>query len=145
MYGNKKVACVIPAFNEEKLIRKTLLSTPASFDFVIVVNDKSTDKTAAATEESRRNDNRIFLINHEVNQGVGGAIATGYKKAFELGADVAVVMAGDGQMDPADLPNLLEPILAGRADYSKGNRLFTGEAYSKIPRVRDLGTAILTL
>jgi len=85
------------------------------------------------------------LIQHEVNQGVGGAIATGYKWCREHEIDVTVVMAGDAQMDPADLPTLLEPVIAGTVDYAKGNRLFTGDAWNQIPKVRYLGNSAMSL
>jgi glycosyltransferase involved in cell wall biosynthesis len=80
-----------------------------------------------------------------MNQGVGGAIATGYKWCRDHEVDVAVVMAGDAQMDPADLPTLLAPIVEDRADYAKGNRLFTGDAWNQIPRVRYLGNSAMSL
>ena len=76
--------------------------------------------------------------------GVGGAIITGYKWARDTGIDISVVMAGDGQMDPEDLPKLLDPVVEGRVDYSKGNRLFTGTAWRVIPKTRYLGNAILS-
>jgi len=76
---------------------------------------------------------------------VGGAIATGYEWCRDHGGDVAVVMAGDAQMDPADLPVLLDPVVAREADYAKGNRLFTGDAWNQIPRVRYLGNAAMSL
>jgi glycosyltransferase involved in cell wall biosynthesis len=85
------------------------------------------------------------VLRHERNQGVGGAIATGYEWVRDHGYDVAVVMAGDAQMDPADLPALLDPVVTGRVDYAKGNRLFTGEAWKVIPRVRYLGNSMLSL
>ena len=72
-------------------------------------------------------DQRVRLIVHAVNQGVGGAIATGYKAALADGMDCTVVMAGDGQMDPADFAAICEPVLSGRYDYAKGNRLFDQE------------------
>jgi glycosyltransferase involved in cell wall biosynthesis len=84
------------------------------------------------------------LIRHETNQGVGGAISTGYKWARDNDIDVAVVMAGDGQMNPKDLPNILDPIVDGNTDYTKGNRLFTGEAYKKIPKIRYFGNSALS-
>jgi glycosyltransferase involved in cell wall biosynthesis len=90
-------------------------------------------------------DDRIHLIEHKVNRGVGGAIVTGYKKACDLNMDVAVVMAGDAQMDPGDLLNLIEPVCRGQVDYAKGNRLFTGEAWKMIPKVRYIGNAFLSL
>ena len=99
--------------------------------------------TSSRTYQKR--DGRVVLINHEFNQGVGGAIATGYKWARDHGIDVAVVMAGDGQMAPEDLPNLLDPVVSGEVDYSKGNRLISGEAFKKIPRIRYFGNSVLSL
>ncbi|MGE0082889.1 MAG: glycosyltransferase family 2 protein, partial [Desulfococcaceae bacterium] len=93
----------------------------------------------------REKNDKIILIKHEANQGVGGAIASGYKWARDNHVDMAVVMAGDGQMDPRDLPILLNPVAEDGYDYSKGNRLVTGEAYNKIPKVRYFGNAFLSL
>lgn len=92
-----------------------------------------------------RQPKRVVLIRHEVNQGVGGAIATGYKAALAERFDVTVVMAGDAQMDPDELPEIVGPVARGECDYTKGNRLFSGEAWDMIPRVRYLGNAILSL
>ncbi|RLB11959.1 MAG: glycosyltransferase family 2 protein, partial [Deltaproteobacteria bacterium] len=104
-----------------------------------------TDNTAKVVEEYAKRDKRIVLLRHKKNKGVGGAIATGYKWARDHDFDIAVVMAGDAQMDPEDLPDILDPVAEGKADYSKGNRLFTGEAYKKIPKLRYLGNAALSL
>jgi len=109
------------------------------------VNDCSKDKTAEVVESLQTQFNKIVLINHTVNQGVGAAIATGYKWARDHDIDIATVMAGDAQMDPDDLPALLDPVVEGVADYSKGNRLASGEAYKKIPKIRYFGNSILTL
>ena len=80
-----------------------------------------------------------------MNQGVGGAIITGYKKAVERGIDITAVMAGDNQMDPRDLKNIVEPVAKGAVDYTKGNRLFQGDAWKMIPRYRYLGNSLLSL
>ncbi len=85
------------------------------------------------------------MIEQPKNQGVGAAITTGYRRAVEIGIDVVAVMAGDGQMDPNDLTLIIDPVITGKADYSKGNRLFTGEAWSKTPHVRYLGNAFLSM
>jgi hypothetical protein len=90
-------------------------------------------------------DKRITLIEHETNLGVGGAIASGYKRARDNELDVTAVMAGDGQMDPDDLINVINPIVSGAADYSKGNRLFFGDAWKMIPHYRYLGNSFLSL
>lgn len=145
MYKEKSVAVVIPCYNEGTQIMKVLETMPAIVDWMVVVNDLSKDNTAEVVEEARKQNKRVVLINHEVNQGVGGAIATGYKWAAEHAVDVAVVMAGDGQMDPSDLPALLDPVVSGEVDYCKGNRLNTRDAFEKIPKVRYFGNSILSL
>jgi len=114
-------------------------------DTIIVVDDKSNDTTAEIIKEIAEGDRRVILIQHEVNQGVGGAIVTGYKKAVELEIDVTAVMAGDGQMDPNDLTNILDPVANGDADYTKGNRLFQGDAWNMIPHHRYFGNSFLSL
>ncbi|HQU35188.1 MAG TPA: glycosyltransferase, partial [Anaerolineales bacterium] len=85
---------------------------------------------------AKRKPKKVVLIRHEINQGVGGAIASGYMWCRDHDIDIAAVMAGDAQMDPDDLPAVIEPILADRADYSKGNRLVTGDAWNTIPKIR---------
>jgi glycosyltransferase involved in cell wall biosynthesis len=144
MRENFTIGVVIPAYNEEKLILKTLSGIPDYVDKIIVVNDNSGDRTAEIVREAGKKDKRIFLINHDSNKGVGGAISTGYIFCRDNQIDIAVVMAGDNQMDPEDLPTLLEPIIQDKTDYAKGNRLLTGEAWNKIPRVRYLGNSALS-
>ena len=110
MYKGLSIAAVVPAHNEEELIVKTVGSMPPLVDRVIVVDDASTDATAEQALATA--DPRLELVRHERNTGVGGAIVSGHRRAIELEADVAVVMAGDAQMDPAYLPDLLDPIAA---------------------------------
>jgi glycosyltransferase involved in cell wall biosynthesis len=145
MHKNKSIAVVVPAHNEEKLIAKTLNDIPEDVDRIIVVDDASRDSTGAVVEGIANEDKRVVLLRHEVNQGVGGAIATGYKKAREFLMDVTVVMAGDAQMDPRDFYNIVNPIANGEADYTKGNRLFYGDAWRMIPHYRYLGNSFLSL
>jgi glycosyltransferase involved in cell wall biosynthesis len=145
MYLEKTIAVVVPAYNEEKLIGQTLSSMPGFVDKIIVVNDRSTDKTSEAIMNITENDKRIVFLEHNVNQGVGGAIITGYKKARDLQMDVTAVMAGDAQMDPKDLSHIIEPVANGSADYSKGNRLFYGDAWTMIPHYRYFGNSFLSL
>ncbi|MBN1122373.1 MAG: glycosyltransferase family 2 protein [Anaerolineae bacterium] len=144
MYEQLKIGVVVPAYNEEVLIRRTLEGMPDYVDSIVVVDDCSPDNTSAVVREVATQDERVILIRHEQNKGVGGAISTGYIWCRENDIDAAVVMAGDNQMDPADLPALLVPVVEDRADYSKGNRLFTGEAWEKIPKIRYLGNAVLS-
>ena len=140
MYRQLRVGVVIPAFNERRAIAQTVATTPDFVDAVIVVDDASSDDTAARARA--RAD--VHVVSHTENRGVGGAIATGYRRALELGVDVAVVMAGDGQMDPRDLPALLDPIAAGLADYVKGNRFLHPEIWKAMPPSRIVGNALLS-
>ncbi len=143
MVEGKRVAVVIPAHNEQELVGETLAGIPGFVDRVIVVDDASTDATA---ERARAGgDPRVDVVTHDRNAGVGAAIVTGYKLALAEGLDVVCVMAADNQMDPADLMTLVAPVARGELDYAKANRLFTGEAWSLIPRTRYLGNAILSL
>lgn len=137
MFAPLRVAVVVPAFQEERLVGQTLRSIPGFVDDVVVVDDASRDDTSAAA--TRVGDPRVTVIRHAENRGVGAAIVTGYKAARKKRADVVVVMAGDGQMDPVDLPALIAPIARGEADYVKGNRLVHPEA-RQMPLVRRLGT-----
>lgn len=145
MYRNKKIGVVVPAYNEEVLIGHTVNTMPDFVDKIIVVDDCSKDNTVEVVRDIATRNPKIVLIRHQKNRGVGGAISTGYVWCRDNDIDIAVVMAGDGQMDPDDLPSLLDPVVENRADYTKGNRLVTGEAWHKIPRVRYLGNSILTL
>lgn len=145
MYKSKKVAVVVPAFNEETQIAMVIDTMPEFVDKIVIIDDLSRDNTVDVVKGLIPENQKVHLICHEKNQGVGGAIASGYEWVRDNDFDVAVVMAGDGQMDPLDLPAVLDPVVSGDADYSKGNRLFTGEAYKKIPKVRYFGNSILSL
>jgi glycosyltransferase involved in cell wall biosynthesis len=138
-----RVAVVVPAYNEAKLIARTLESIPSYVAHVVVVDDASRDQTAARARAIR--DPRVQVVRHERNRGVGAAIVTGYQVAFGAGADVCAVMAGDAQMDPRDLWSLLEPVLRGKADYAKGDRLSYPAARAHMPVARWLGNGALSL
>jgi glycosyltransferase involved in cell wall biosynthesis len=148
MYRGKSVAVVVPAYNEEGLIGRVISTMPDFVDRVVVVDDCSQDGTSAQVErfcDQPAWQDRLSLLCHARNQGVGGAIATGYKWCRDQEMDIAVVMAGDAQMDPTNLPDLLDPVVSGEVDYAKGNRLFTGDAWNRIPRVRYLGNSAMSL
>ena len=145
MYNNKSICAVVPAYNEATQIGKVISSMPDFVDQIVVIDDASTDDTAKVVKSYQTNYSKVVLIAHPENQGVGGAIASGYIFARDNDFDAAVVMAGDGQMDPDDLPLLLNPVVNNKVAYSKGNRLITGEAYQKIPKVRYFGNAFLSL
>lgn len=137
------MAVVVPAHNEARFIVRTLQGVPHYVDHVIVVDDASTDGTAPAAAE--RGDRRLVLLRHDQNRGVGAAITTGYRTALRLRADVVVVMAGDAQMDPADLPRLVAPVISGQADYVKGDRLSYPAARAHMPLPRWVANHVLTL
>ncbi|HLY95091.1 MAG TPA: glycosyltransferase family 2 protein [Gaiellaceae bacterium] len=143
MFEGKRVAVVVPAYDEEQLIATTLGSIPGFVDRIVVVDDGSRDATA---ERARSfGDARVEVVAHDRRRGVGAAIVTGYKRALADGGDVICVMAGDNQMDPADLETLVAPVARGELDYAKANRLVSGQAWEQIPHMRYLGNAALSL
>lgn len=143
MYHGLRLAVVVPAYNEADRIAATLAGIPDYVDLVIVVDDASRDATAERAQDSGHD--HVHVLRHAQNRGVGAAISSGYRFALQRGCDVAVVMAGDGQMDPQDLPDLLRPIVRGEADYSKGNRFAHAEILLAMPKIRLLGNVALSL
>lgn len=142
MYKDLRVAVVVPAHNESALIASVIETMPALVDHILVIDDTSQDDTAAVARAAA--DSRTEVISHEVNKGVGGAVITGHRRALELGADVSVVMAGDGQMDPDYLPALLDPIADDGYGFSKANRFFSMNSFKGMPRHRVFGNMVLT-
>ncbi|MGA2782089.1 MAG: glycosyltransferase family 2 protein [Smithella sp.] len=194
MLFDKTIAVVVPAYNEEKQIRQVLETMPDFVDRIIVVNDCSTDNTAATvldyiskkksvqliaknntgnTSDSKYNraehllkekqqtdmeyfipseianvnleSDRVILINNLKNGGVGASIARGYKWCLDNNIDCTAVMAGDGQMDPAELEKICLPVLNEEIDYVKGNRLIHGGARLIMPKTRYFGNSILSI
>jgi glycosyltransferase involved in cell wall biosynthesis len=158
MYEGNRVGVVVPAYNEEGQVGEVIRGVPGFVDRVYVVDDASTDGTwaeirrAAEAAEERAEvagngqtvSTRVRTHRHERNRGVGGAIKTGYLAALEDDVDVVAVMAGDGQMDPGLLASFLDPIVEGRADYTKGNRLMYPETRRNVPGFRLFGNVLLT-
>jgi hypothetical protein len=142
MYRDLTVAVVMPAFNEARLIGRTIGSVPRFVDHIVVIDDASADGTSGVALAV--GDPRVVLIRHERNTGVGGAILDGHRRVLALGADVSVVMAGDAQMDPDYLPDLLDPIADGEADFTKANRFFSRTSFSGMPRHRVFGSIVLS-
>jgi len=138
-----KIGVVVPAYNEELLIKETIDGIPAYVDKIYVINDGSTDRTAEVINSIT--DSRVISIHHEVNKGVGAAIVNGYKHALADEMDLVAVMAGDNQMDPNQLPRLIMPIIEGKADYTKGNRLLSREMRQRMPQWRAFGNGLLSL
>ena len=145
MYRNKKIGVVIPAYKEELLIAPTLESVPDFVDRVYAVNDASPDRTGSLIDSYAERDKRVIPIHHQKNKGVGGAIISGYKKALSDEMDIVAVMAGDNQMDPTFLPELLDPVVEGVVDYSVGNRLVNEKFRQGMSKWRFVGNSVLTL
>ncbi len=146
MYKGKTVGVVVPCHNEESQIGTVIETMPDFVDRIFVVDDVSSDRTVAVVEGCiPRYPGKVRLIRHAKNRGVGAAIVTGYKAAIEEKMDATAVMDGDGQMDPDDLTVLLDPVVSGEVECTKGNRLFTGEAWREIPRLRYFGNSMLSL
>jgi len=141
----KKVAVVMPAHDEELLLRTTLAGIPEFVDRIYVVDDASRDRTADEARAAAAEDPRVAVVVHERNRGAGAAVVSGYRRAIAEQMDVVCVVNADNQMDPDDLLHLATPIALDEADYTKANRLFTGEAWNIIPRYRYLGNALLSL
>jgi glycosyltransferase involved in cell wall biosynthesis len=141
MYRKKLIGVAIPAYNESKLIEKTLGSVPPYIDKIYAIDDGSKDDTAEKIKNF--NDSRIVLIQQK-NGGVGAAVTAGYKKALEDHIDIVAVMAGDNQMDPQYLPDLLDPIIDGKAEYTKGNRLLNSKYRKGMSAWRSLGNYTLS-
>ena len=142
MFADHRVDVVIPAHNEARLVGSTLRSIPSFVRAIHLVDDASDDETSSAALAV--GDARLRVHRHRENLGVGAAILTGYRAAFGEGADHVVVMAGDGQMDPRDLPVLLAPLMKGEADYAKGDRLSWPGAVNRMPMSRFLGNHALS-
>lgn len=132
------VAVVIPSFRVRSHILGVLARIGPEVSRIYVVDDACPDRTGDFVESSQ-NDPRVRVLRHEQNQGVGGAVLTGYAQAIHDGAHIIVKIDGDGQMDPALIPTLVGPILRGDADYSKGNRFFDLRRIDAMPRIRIVG------
>jgi glycosyltransferase involved in cell wall biosynthesis len=146
MLEGARVVVVVPAFGEAPRIGRMLATLPKLVDEIIVVDDASSDETAKVAENCRDRDTRISVVRHEINRGVGAAIVTGYRAALVTPGrahDAFVVMAGDGQMDPDDLPRVALPIVTRAADYVKGDR-YRSSSRNEIPIARRVVGEILS-
>ena len=137
------IAAVVPCYREKHQIMTVLSKFDVLINHIIVIDDACPEKTGEFVRENA-NDLRIRVVIHEKNLGVGGATISGYQKAFELGADIIVKVDGDGQMDPAMIHTLVQPILRGEADYAKGNRFYRLNGLAKMPGVRLFGNLVLS-
>lgn len=138
------VAVVIPCFRARATLGPVLGDIGPEVARIYVIDDACPEGTGDWVEETCT-DPRVVVIRNPRNLGVGGAVKAGYRKALEEGAAIVVKVDADGQMDPREIPRLLAPLLAGRADYAKGNRFFDLEHVRQMPGVRLFGNAVLSL
>ena len=141
--GNN-VAVVIPSYRVCDQILHVVGQIGPEVNRIYVVDDCCPDGSGDLVQ-AQCNDARVRVLRHEENQGVGGAVITGYRAALADGMDIVVKVDGDGQMDPSMIPDFIAPIVAGEADYAKGNRFFNPEDVRGMPRGRLLGNGILSL
>lgn len=137
------LAIVIPCYRVRNQILDLLARIPPEVSFVFCVDDACPEESGSLIEASVQ-DPRVTVLRHPVNQGVGGAVITGYRAALEAGADLIVKLDGDGQMDPLLIPRLVRPIVQGRADYTKGNRFHHPDHLKGMPWLRLVGNAALS-
>jgi glycosyltransferase involved in cell wall biosynthesis len=144
MLAGDAIAVVIPCYRVTRHILGVLAAIGPEVARIYVVDDCCPERSGALVRAECR-DPRVVVLEHADNQGVGGAVISGYRAALADGARVIVKLDGDGQMDAALIPAFVAPILAGEADYTKGNRFFNLERIAAMPRVRLFGNAVLSL
>ncbi|MBU6476233.1 MAG: glycosyltransferase family 2 protein, partial [Alphaproteobacteria bacterium] len=140
---NPVVAVVIPCYKVKARVLDVIGRIPADVAYVFCVDDACPEQSGDFIKQSCA-DKRVQVLRHDKNQGVGGAMVTGYKAALETDADIVVKVDGDGQMPPELLPVFVAPIAKGLCDYTKGNRFFRPEDVRSMPRIRLLGNGLLS-
>ncbi|EGQ7758576.1 glycosyltransferase family 2 protein [Vibrio vulnificus] len=138
-----KVAVAIPCYKVKSHILSVIEGIGSEVDTIYVVDDCCPEQSGNFVTENNQ-DERVKVLWHSENQGVGGAIVTAYKQALVDDMDLVVKVDGDGQMDPSLIPYFIDPIIQGRADYTKGSRFFTLESLTSMPFVRKFGNAALS-
>jgi dolichol-phosphate mannosyltransferase len=138
------ITVIIPCYNVSRHINDVINQLPAEVTWIIAVNDCSKDDSREKITDLMKKNEKIILINHETNQGVGGAMITGFKKSIELNSDITIKMDGDNQMDSSYIPNLIKPLIENKADYAKGNRFRDFKALKQMPIIRRVGNLALS-
>lgn len=134
-----KIAVVIPCYNVSKHIEEVVQGLPEFITWIIAVNDCSKDNTDAILLRLAERNKKLVYLKHKINQGVGAAMITGYKKSLELNADLIIKMDGDGQMDPENIQDLIKPLIEDKADFTKANRFRDFKALRAMPMSRRIG------
>ena len=143
-FAGPLIGVVIPSYRVKAHIQDVIAGIGKEVDRIYVVDDACPEKTGEFVK-SKIKDKRVQVIFHQTNQGVGGAVITGYKQGLEDGMGVVVKLDGDGQMDPQLIPTIARPVMEGNADYSKGNRFDSLENLFGMPKIRIFGNAVLSL
>ncbi len=144
MTPRRRLAVVVPCYRVGRQVAEVLAAIGPEVWRIYCVDDACPERSGRLVEELSQRDPRICCLTHPRNLGVGATVVTGYRQAIHDGAEVIVKLDGDGQMDPARIPELVEPILRGQADYVKGNRFFDLEGLRSMPLPRLLGNAGLS-
>jgi len=140
------ISVIIPCHNVARHIEEVVRNLPSQIDYIIAVNDCSKDDTESILIRLSKENEKVIYLKHEQNQGVGGAMLTGFKKSIALNSDITVKMDGDNQMDPVYIPALIKPLIEKEADFTKGNRFRDFKALRKMPisrRIGNLGLSFL--
>ncbi|MCB1144244.1 MAG: glycosyltransferase family 2 protein [Leptospiraceae bacterium] len=140
---NTRIAVVIPCYRVKDQVLRVIEKIGPQVDRIYVVDDKCPQESGKYVENQTK-DPRVKVLYHSMNKGVGGAVISGYKEAVKEKMDIIVKIDGDDQMDPGLLPHFIKPILAGKADYTKGNRFYNLEFLRKMPTIRLIGNAGLS-
>jgi len=133
------ISVVIPCYNVSRHIEGVIRNLPANIAYIITVNDCSSDETECILTKLQKENKKIIYIRHEINQGVGGAMLTGFNKSIDLNSDITIKMDGDDQMDPSYIPALIKPLVENNADFTKGNRFRDFKALKNMPVLRRIG------
>lgn len=141
---NNTIAVVIPAYRVTTQIIDVIAEIGKEISQIFVVDDACPEGSGVLVSQ-KCFDKRVVVLTHSQNQGVGGAVVTGYRAALEAGADIVVKLDGDGQMNPAMIADLIQPIVEGDADYTKGNRFDSLVGLREMPGIRVLGNGVLSL
>ena len=145
MYRALKIAIVVPCYNEERLISKTVEIMPNYVDYILCINDGSKDNTLKVIKSLAKKNKRVIAIDNGSNLGVGATLTNGFKEALRTDTDVIGVMAGDAQCDPEYLSRMLDELIDGSYDYVKANRFVHRDALKQMPRFRRLGNIFITI
>ncbi len=140
MLHEKIIGVVIPSYKVRKFLKKVVSDLPEYIDYIIVIDDACPENSFQVVQGIEK----VVLVKHNVNSGVGAAVISGYKKALELDVDIVIKIDGDGQMDNNHIPSLILPLIQGEADYTKGNRFRDFKALKEMPKIRLFGNSVLS-